>query len=88
MRASRVIRQRLARKSSQAPKPRAAETVTITDAGVAIDGHALPWWIGTDLTIDHYADDFHLVTFGVFTDAVTVARPLPARTSVTERFHA
>lgn len=87
MRASRTIRDRIAAKANPAPKLRAAESIEITEHGVTLDGHTLPHFLGTEFTIDHYGPDFHLVTFGVYTDAVSVPELLPARTSLTERFH-
>lgn len=87
MRASRTIRERLAQKAHPKSTLRAAECIEITESGVTLDGTPLPYFVGTEIAVDHFAADTHLVTFGVYADKVSIPPVLSARTTLTHRYH-
>lgn len=62
MRISRVIRNRIAKKTS----PRQAETIEVDRKGLVIDGERFPYWIGEDVEVDHYGEAA-IVHLSVFT---------------------
>jgi len=82
LRTSRGIRARLKAKTKT---PREARTVALDKHGLVLEGQRFPYYIGTDVDVQHMGDSALLVHVGIFAKTFDMPDRLPRGATVTIR---